>query len=178
MTTDDPAVPYGYPRSLRTPRVYHAMLWRALLSTPAELARYAITIRGVVFTVPAAVEEARTEGWCRLEPRGYGEAAPAIALPLNLRDDAGAAVGEVMAMDNRGGDLWGLALWRRESEDMEAWASRVRMAGLMRDVPVLLWGGAAGEADEASEQAALRAGIEDAYAEERANVDFLPEEAP
>ena len=46
MTTDDPAVPYGYPRSLRTPRVYHAMLWRALLSTPAELARYAITIRG------------------------------------------------------------------------------------------------------------------------------------
>lgn len=99
------------------------------------------------FEVPDHVEAARLEGWACIG-RGAGAMAAAVegALPLNLRDDAaaGEAVGEIAAVESRSGDLWALLLWRREGEDDETWAARVRAGLLTRRVPVELAEGVLG----------------------------------
>lgn len=100
----------------------------------AERIRLRLELDGYAVAVPDDVARAKREGWCRVDDR-RGYAAVALPVPLNLRDEAGEAVGEVVAWEDRGGDLWALLLWRRDGEELEAFAHRVRMAGVLRNVP-------------------------------------------
>lgn len=107
------------------------------IRSPFRIARVRsnLTLRALfeVFNVPVDVERQRREGWCCVG-RGMGTYAPRVELPLNLRDDAGYVVGEVAGLQNRGGDLWALLLWHRESERAEAFAARMRGALVTGDV--------------------------------------------
>ena len=80
--------------------------------------------------VPQEVEDAKRDGWCMLA-KGCGAIAVAV-VPIHMRDEAtGALLGEVVMLESRGGDLWGLLVWKQLDDD-EAYESRKRSAWITR----------------------------------------------
>ena len=76
------------------------------------------------FDLESIADDERVDGWARLSADG-GAHATAVdgRCPVNCRD-GGVVVASVIAAEARGGELWGLLVWRKDGETDDEWDAR------------------------------------------------------